>query len=362
MKTMNAIITKPDARRTIRRVTRIGLLSVFLAVSSALAQTTTTEGGWKRFASDLETSSAAGSSAVEFELNRSGGTSVYMRIVQNGRPIGAVLPENSATSISGEFASYQLARLLGFPELSQPAELFQIRGDLLRKFERMLAGASFSGQKEANRKQVLARIKANPGGLAAVCKQWMPQKPIAIDSLVTGGSPNGKLNTAHSLAKALLRTQPQPSSAGITLKELKVAAPASTLARQLSNILVVDALAGQWDRFSGGNLQAYADEKGVRLVALDNGGATLAGASSYHTLTKGWVTRFDPPTAEALVQLNEFLQGQRPQYQGHTEPGSLLAEIGVPSASQKRFLARMADFTAHVKQCIAQHGGVFSRN
>ena len=44
------------------------------------------------------------------------------------------------------------------------------------------------------------------------------------------------------------------------------------LARQFSTILLIDALVGQWDRFSGGNVQMIQAEAGrVQFVAYDNG-------------------------------------------------------------------------------------------
>lgn len=46
----------------------------------------------------------------------SGGTSVYAVVSVGGKVLGATIPENSATKLSGEILAFNLARVLGVAE------------------------------------------------------------------------------------------------------------------------------------------------------------------------------------------------------------------------------------------------------
>lgn len=318
---------------------------------------------WEKFSTQLEeAASKASPTDYKFVVNGGGGTSVYLLIcAKDGKPIGAILPENSATSIEGELVSYRLADWLGFPELSQRATPFTIRGKMLDRLKDDLRKVSFSGQKEANRLRIIERINAHPNGIVAVCKQWTPDRPINIESLRSDGKPNGRLNTNHPLAGWLRRENGMPTGEEIRLKEMvKAPAPALELTRQLSNIMVVDALTAQWDRFSGGNIQAYAKPSGAQLVALDNGGASLGAKNrGYLDLFKGWVTRFDQATAKRLLELDDFLQGKSDKLQGQKDRAAFLTGLGLEAKSHAPFTKRLAEVAAHVREQSKLPGGVF---
>jgi hypothetical protein len=80
------------------------------------------------------------------------------------------------------------------------------------------------------------------------------------------------------------------------------------LARQFSKIMVLDVLTGQWDRFSGGNIEAVYNKKKdvVQFIARDNGGASMNGPgySQYYK----FLTRFDAGQIERVERLLSLLE------------------------------------------------------
>ena len=316
---------------------------------------------WTAYATQIEALASTGGGGYSYDLHRSGGTSVYLKLVHEGITIGAILPENSATSIEGETTSWNVARMLGFPKLSQPAAPITLKGRALASFRDQLASSSFRGQKEQNRKNVLQRIDANPDGIPVVFKQWLPIRPVGLDSLVNPGlSPNGRLRSDTALARFLRHDKPMPGLEPMSLKEVRDAtAPEVELARQLSNILLADALVGQWDRFSGGNIHAYVLEGKLQLASLDNGGATVTSGNGFLTRFEESVTRFDAGTVDHLRAMRAFLKGEAAEFAGHTEVPAFLSALGFKERNHERFVARIHRVADHVEACVQREGGVF---
>jgi hypothetical protein len=99
------------------------------------------------------------------------------------------------------------------------------------------------------------------------------------------------------------------------------------LARQLSTIFVLDSLFGQWDRFWN-NLEASGDKHGrLKLIARDNGGATLNNWDSRANYDQ-WVSRFDRALIEKLTALNAFLKGETKSFAGYTSVEAWKTAVG----------------------------------
>jgi hypothetical protein len=89
----------------------------------------------------------------------------------------------------------------------------------------------------------------------------------------------------------------------------------------------MDMLLGQWDRFWN-NLEAAGDRNGrLKLVARDNGGATLddwEGHATYNT----WVSRFDRDLIARLTALNGFLKGETKEFAGYASVDAWKKAVG----------------------------------
>jgi hypothetical protein len=151
----------------------------------------------------------------------------------------------------------------------------------------------------------------------------------------------GNFNLNSELADALRASGQMPDEQLVTLPGIKggqkgfPAEPAERqveLARQLSTIFVIDQLLGQWDRFWG-NLEASGDKSGrLKLIARDNGGATLDDWEDFK-IYNNWVTRYDPAVIERLKALNAFLKGEAAQFSGFTNKETWKDAAGFIAAS-----------------------------
>ncbi len=285
----------------------------------------------------------------QYELTASsGGTSAYAKITVKGsaKPWGAFLPANSATNPFGEAFSFHLARALGFADLVGYGAIKTIDGAAFARFRDFLKAQKFSSSsKEANRKEILQKM-ANASSLTGVLKLWNV-KPLDYDAIASG---NG-LRTSHPIAKFVQATGPQPTDKVITLEGLPGSASEKELARQLSNLLVLDTLTGQWDRWSGGNFQAALrpDGKTLFFIALDNGG-TWSG-DNWLKKYLGWVTRFDRRTASQVAALNGFLNEGSGSFLAFTAEADLQQAMDMQLAPDlwKSFKKKLAAVAAHIE-------------
>jgi hypothetical protein len=136
------------------------------------------------------------------------------------------------------------------------------------------------------------------------------------------------------------------------------------LAVQLSNIFLVDALNGQWDRFSGGNLQYAIFNGRASFVSNDNGGTE--GGENYFKLVTDWVTRFSKPVAERILAMSDFLQGKSPKFLNFENRTQLRLALGmregVPMWSTKweKMQSRVTRLADHIRSkpgCYFASGG-----
>ena len=319
---------------------------------------------WFGFAKEVERGLHEGDPRFGLELKKSSeGSSAYAKVLFEGEVVGAFLSENSSTSVAGEIATFEIGRALGCGGLFQPAVNMELRGTGLAMFRRLLEAGVFIGEKELNRQQMLAEIASDPEVLHGVFKQWLPMKPAAFRSIeLPDVPPNGALNESDPVARFLKREAPQPGTELIALPGVGGSAPACELARQLSDILLVDALAGEWDRFSGANLHVYVEDGRARLVALDNGGASFKNDQGYLEKFKFWVTRFDPEVAANLFALEKFCDhpGDR-EFRGFRDEASLARALNIDGADAwNQFKQRVRTVATHVRETEKAGGAFFT--
>jgi len=317
---------------------------------------------WFGFAKEVERGLSKGDPQFSLELKKSSeGSSAYAKVRFKGEVVGAFLSENSSTSVAGEIATFEIGRALGCGGLFQPAVNMELRGKGLSTFRQLLEAGVFAEEKELNRQQVLAEIASDPTVLHGVFKQWLPMKPIEYHSIeLPDVPPNGALNKSDPIARFLKHDALQPSSELISLPGVDGHAPERELATQLSDILLVDALAGEWDRFSGGNLHVYLEAGRARLVALDDGGASFKDDQGYLEKFNGWVTRFDREVVANLFALERFCdQPGQHDFRGIHDETSLARALNINETSEwAMFKQRIRTVAAHVR-AAEKAGGAF---
>lgn len=278
----------------------------------------------------------------------SGGTSVYVILKQNGKSIGALLPENSATVLSGEILSFNLARAFGVAPLYQPGFFRSLAGEDLKIFQQFVKNMKIKTKpKEENRKMVLKDIADHPAGIKMVYKQF-GIKPQDYEDLVI--AEKNVMNTQHVLkgsqhtALSMLSCKGPLPNPNLIIKANGGSTTEYRAIYQLSAILLIDALTQQWDRFSGGNLQTVTENGIVNFISFDNGG-TWGGLNATKK-TLSYVTRFDKKIAEDILALNATLNTTKVDFYGLSS-NSLLHALGIENFPEalpqlKRSLALVA--------------------
>ncbi len=299
-----------------------------------------------------------------YKLPTSDGTSVGFFIGRGGeKPNASFVPTNNSSIPEAEVVSYRLARFLGVSRNYYPVDYYKLGPKAMARFTDMVMKTpETEDDRIANRKLVLKQLKADPTTILGIYRIKPKTKMYAARSLGTQGQFN--LNTGIS---AVLRANgPMPTDKMMPLDGVKggqpgfPAAPMERqveIARQLSNIFVIDQLLGQWDRFWE-NLEASGDKNGrLKLVARDNGGATLDDWEDYEIYNR-WVSRYDRPMIDKLTALNAFLKGEAKEFAGYTSPDAWKTAVGfiVPSSFDafKAKLSRLID--QRLPALVKQHG------
>lgn len=305
---------------------------------------------YRSYTSFLETLDLSDSKYQILPSNKSG-TSVYIIITENGKAIGALLPENSATVISGEILSFTLARIFNVPDQYQPGFYYFLKGKNLDIFKNTVQTMQPKNKnKIQNLKDVLERIKKNPNGIATVFKPF-DIKPSEYAEIVKNESMNldHKIKGSSRTLRSLLSCKESLPSALVQVSAGKGKTTEFKAAVQISNILLVDALVQQWDRFSGGNLETVTDSAGeVRFVSYDNGGTW--GSLNWTKKSLSYVSRFERTAAEKVVELDNYFKNNTP-FMGFRTDSEILEAFGIkeyPKALEKLKLS-VAEAAQHIK-------------
>jgi len=239
---------------------------------------------------------------------------------------------------SSEVFAWRMACYLGFSEILIPATKVSLEGGALIKLRHLFLNLSYEDpDKEKIRLKIVSNLnKASAESLvfSGVIKPWLTsfmflqelgtlenlaKSPVA-QWLKKDGFPAGSDN--YVLHQRTRLYKPQGIHVG-SISEIQ-------LAIDLSNIMVLDALMGQSDRFAGANLHFWHDggkrlelpaENGtkvwdlgsVRLLALDNGLAFRGRDGNGLLDLQGTnepgsrVERFDPSTVDKIRELGKIL-------------------------------------------------------
>ena len=314
---------------------------------------------WFSFVKEVESGLARGDAHFSFQMKK---MHTHAKVLRDEQVIGAFRTETSTTCVDGEIATFHIARALGCGELFQPAAPVHLRGKGLETLRQMMAAAKFPAAKEQDRQDVLKEIADNPDGLRGDFRKATPLEAVKYHAIeLPTVPPNGWLNENDRVAVFLKWGAPQPGVAELKLKGLDCHAPAVSLARELSDILLVDALAGQWDRFSGGNLHVVVMKDRAHFLAVDNGGASSKDDQGYMQLFKKWVTRFDRRVVAQLFALESFLDArkqespaasasERAKFLGFDDERSLADAMNMHEGKDwEVFKARVHEVAAHVR-------------
>lgn len=257
-----------------------------------------------------------------------GTTSVGLKILQNDKYVAYWYPKgNISAQPEGQVTTYYLARFLKMNEIVAPSEHYSILGKPIETLISFLENDKDDQddewkQKSINDVLVLARMSLVrglpvPGAIVYRLKNFEPYELVDWQ--------NNRFNTEHAIAKMIRADQPQPSpTAVLDLPDFEReggeinTATEQDLAAELSQIMVLDMISGQVDRFTGGNLEARFDKSEdnpqigkLHFLMRDNGSALLAGVEVSDEVFQHYlsiVTRFDRKQIERVQLLLKLLE------------------------------------------------------
>ena len=279
---------------------------------------------------------------------KDGGTSVGLKIDQGNEKLGKWLPRNSAGDPESQVVSYQLGRFLSMSELVMPSAYYKLDGAALSIFQKMLQSSRETNRwRRENRDLNLAAIAQNPSGLTGVFTPYLEPKSEEVIGLANPSA--NTINSADPIARFIRADGPAPSaSRRMSLRGIKGGNESELeLARQFSQIMVLDILTGQWDRWSGGNVEAATDGSRVYFVARDNGGASMGGPGTFAKYSR-IVTRFDREQIQRLERLVQLLSDR-------DQSAPLAAALHL-SSDPRFLLSRAQNLLAFVRTQASQRG------
>jgi hypothetical protein len=296
----------------------------------------------------------------EFVLsNKTTGTSLGIKVAEKregkkNKKIGKWAPRNEGNDPEAQVVSYQLGRFLQMTELVMPSAYYTADAKILAKFKTFIEGKQEKGRvRRENKAALLAAIQKNPTKMLGVFTGKMHQ--VEYPELI--GNNTNNINHAHGVAKGILATNPMPSknkkyTFSSLAEENDGVAPSANeldLSRELSQIMVLDILTGQWDRWSGGNTEIMVNNRTgeASFVARDNGGASMSSDGSrvlqrYASI----VTRFDRKQIQRVERLRQLLS-QNP---------ACAARLLELRSNPKNLLSRVNALLAHVQESVNAYG------
>jgi chorismate mutase len=330
-----------------RSILAIAVLAMIPFVHAQEFQTTKTDLKFEELMSTLDVNGPD----ITFEYKNTG-TSVGMKIRRADKNIGKWMPDQSATNIEGQVVAYHLARFLGMSQIVMPSANFRMTGKALETFRAFLQNAPEKNKwRRINRDDILAKIARDPSGLNGVYLAHLKTDSPEVRGLAAAES--NTINSSHPIAQFIRATGPMPSTrqmslAGVKNKEGRVPYESEVeLARQFSQIMVLDILTGQWDRWSGGNVEAGFDGDRVFFLARDNGGSSMSGAGTFKKYSS-IVTRFDRAQYQRLQELQAVLSDANTAAQ-------FAAKIHLKS-NPATLRARVNQVLAHIMAQVSAHG------
>lgn len=266
------------------------------------------------------------------------GTSIIIRVkdAESGKSIGVIKTGTANNSMGGEVYAYRFARLLGFSGMVAPVIPVDLHGGALVKLRDVLRNKTYKDKnKDWQRRRVIGdldRAIRNDDTYHGAFKEWMPAFQFHA------GMGKRENLGRQPIAKHFRANSAQPEHKDIRISQLtRLYTPKGTyrgtvdlarLTEDYSNLMLMDALMGQNDRYAGANvhfrsLEGTKEEVGtasglpvfdlgrVRLLALDNGASlhsrtgTALGDLQGNRVSATRIERF---SRTAITQLRRFVQ------------------------------------------------------
>jgi len=301
----------------------------------------------------------SGSSSINLKIKK-----IDSQDEKGYKSLGTFVTENEAANPNTEVAYFQLALILKVDHMVRPSLRYQLSNNAKDEFKKLLEVTSFNGKmRNENKARILKAINKDHD-LYGCLKAKKSDSNIAFEYLVQESRFTKKLSLNKKYGfDRYLDAKETPPKKGDRIELLKsYSGDAFELSRELSIMLTLDAVFGQYDRFSGGNVVIEKDSnENAHFVLTDNGGAYVTNSASMIEKTTRLFSRFDRFSIEQLKELQLFLKGEKSEYVGYSNPLKFIFDLGLvtnysPEAYRKALLLNLAQFLGHVDKNYKQFG------
>lgn len=272
------------------------------------------------------------------------------------KKLGTWLPENTAAVPEAQVVAYYLSQFLHMSDYVVPTQYYVLGPKMTETFKSLLDCTLGAELWQFNCNTIKTQYVTMTEGIDGAMRDHVKDE-VEVPGMIAPADPDGTLNTEHIIAQFISAEGPMPSAEkeldlGVDFEDPndkeKTIRPTDTelnLARQFSQIMVLDILIGQWDRFSGANIEAIYNKKKnvVQFIARDNGGGSMwVPGMNYFS----FLSRFDASQIERVKRLLNLIE---------SNPDELHAALHM-RAPLDQLKLRCEALLAHVKSVELKYG------
>jgi hypothetical protein len=299
-----------------------------------------------------------------------GQTSITMKVrkadpssKKGSKSMGAFVARNGAGNPNTGTAYFNLSAILGYDGVFRPSARYEAGPRAAAAYKSLMQRMSTNNRDRLKNKSDILKQIAAGSPLKGYVKAGKTDGAVEIESIyVSRIRPNGAPAGNHPIIRALQASNPKPrAGTALTLARGKVG-DALELAREYSVIMTLDAVLGQWDRYSGGAIYARNDDKGkAHFYAVDNDGSEVGESSSWTERSLGWFSRYDRKTIAQLKELYNFLEQPETGYLGYDNAEKFIVDLGLyfeysPATYVARIKRNLNLLFRSVQASVAKHG------
>lgn len=302
----------------------------------------------------------------------SGTTSINLKIQKidstdskGYKSYGSFVPLNSSANPNAEIAYFNLALITGVDFMFRPTIRYELGQIASQEFKKVILSSTIKGEnRNENKTNILKRIDTNQS-LKGCIKAKKSDFAIGYDEIIkptTFFNRLGGMKANHPLAKLIQAKNAQPSKEKQLELKSKYSNSEFQLAREFSILLTFDAIFGQYDRFSGGNVVIELDDENkAHILASDNGGAEITDSLPNAKANSKIFSRYDKKLIEKLKTLNRFLKGEEVTFLNYTNPEEFVVDLGLyfiknPSEYVKALKSNLGHFLNVVHENEERYG------
>ncbi len=300
----------------------------------------------------------------------SGSTSINLKIQKidptdpkGYKSRGSFVARNGAANPDTEIAYFQMSAIFGYDHIFRPAARYELGPRASASFRSLINNASIHGSARLENKASILKAIGSGNALRGCVKAKKNDTATELTDIAnSGAAPNGAPRSSHPVIASIQAGNPKPQAGTqVTLKKGYVG-DALELAREYSVIMTLDAIFGQWDRYSGGNVVIMKDKDGhAHFYATDNGGADVNKGTSWNEHNLAWFSRYDRKVVGRVKELYAFLNNPASGYLGYTSAERFLVDLGLytqldPGTYVERMKRNLKLFLDRVAAVEAQRG------